>query len=174
MVRRPDNNPARHVETHLEQRIDIQERENVSSERLVEIEAIVSQPEEVENESRTIQEASKIVESVVTESLVEVADTKTEQPVLEMEKKVEESLIKDLRSIVAEKDLEPKVEEKVAESKEEHKEPAAQKVEVKEVIETRVIVAEKTVKKQEEVVRPKVKEPISRRRRMRLQKQQPQ
>ncbi|XP_055020812.1 KN motif and ankyrin repeat domain-containing protein 4 [Boleophthalmus pectinirostris] len=161
MVRRLDNNPARHVETHVEQRVEVQEREIVSTEMVVEVEAVVSQTEEVMNESQAIQEASKIVESVVAESLVEVAETKIEQSILEMEKKVDESIVVDSSSVAA-KDVEPKVEEKIVESKEESKEPSDEKAEVTEVTETKVGVVDKTVKKQEvEVVRPKVKEPVS-------------
>ncbi|KAJ0032630.1 hypothetical protein NQD34_002711 [Periophthalmus magnuspinnatus] len=161
MVRRLDNNPARQVETHLEQRVEIQERESVSSETVVEVETVVSQIEEVMNETHAIKEASKIVESVVTESLAEVAETKIEQQILDTTKKVEESLDEDTSNVAA-KDVEPKVEDKMESKKEESKETTAPKVDVTEVTETKVVVDDKTVKKQEvEVVRPKVKEPVS-------------
>lgn len=160
--RRPGNNPARHVETHIEP-VEIQERERAIGEGVVEVEAVVSQTEEAMDVSEAIREASKVVESVVTESLVESAEVKTEQPVLESESKVdEEAVVEDSKNDVVKVDAEQTVEENVVENKEGIKEPVLQNAEVTMVVESEVVAPEKEDKKENtQVVRAKVKDPVS-------------
>ncbi|CAL9695553.1 unnamed protein product [Knipowitschia caucasica] len=157
IVKRPDNNPPTHIETDVEQHIDIQE--SVSSEQ-------VTVEEAKTNESQATQEAIKIVESVMTESLVEIAESKTAPSVIEMSRKVEECLVEDLSNIVEIKEVKPKVEEKIEEQIAENKEEIqvdTKKLESTAEAESKVAVdVAVTVKKQDvEVVRPKIKEPVS-------------
>lgn len=144
MDRRSDNNPARDAET--------EEKERTSSQRVEEAEAVISQTVSATDVNQVMQEESKVVESVVAESLVVKADTKIEQPtVLEITSQSEEGT-----SAVAAIGV-----RKTVQNEAEIKEPISQKTEVTEVIETKQVLADKTDKQDRGAVIAKVKEPVA-------------